>query len=167
MSKFANFVPDPERDKEDTLNAERLIKSLKKTYIRVANCCAETDMNGYTYTHALVSEKGIISCTECGQELEVIKDGYAKRKVPDDQTYVIIGSIGHDPILMVFSTYNDAREWAEGVEGNFEIRSCKGIDYDKFELNEDVLFEVVDEEEGDSSIDEQSAEYVPHREGDE
>jgi len=72
MSKFANFVPDPERDmdKEDTLNAERLIKSLKSKP-RVANCCAETDMNGYTYTHALISEEGIISCTECGQELEV------------------------------------------------------------------------------------------------
>ena len=76
MSKFANFVPDPERDKEDMLNAERLIKSLTSPNIwkrspRVANCCAETDMNGYTYTHALISEKGIISCTECGQELEV------------------------------------------------------------------------------------------------
>lgn len=79
MSKFASFVPKHEREKEkvklkpidhvDRANAKRLLWQNRK--IRVANCCAETDMNGYTYTHALVSEEGIISCTECGQELEV------------------------------------------------------------------------------------------------
>lgn len=55
-------------------------------------------------------------------------------------TYIIIGTIetvaGEDPqpTLMVFPTLQDAREWSEGVTGNFEIRSCKGIDYDQFEL---------------------------------
>lgn len=75
MSKFASFVPKLEREKEkddevDRANAKRLLWQNRR--IRVANCCTETDMNGYTYTHALVSEEGIISCTECGQELEVI-----------------------------------------------------------------------------------------------
>ena len=71
MSKFASFVPKLEREKEkddevDRANAKRLLWQNRR--IRVANCCTD----GYTYTHALVSEEGIISCTECGQELEVI-----------------------------------------------------------------------------------------------
>ena len=74
MSKFASFVPKLEREKEkddevDRANAKRLLWQNRK--LRVASCCAETDMNGYTITHALVSEEGIISCMECGQELEV------------------------------------------------------------------------------------------------
>lgn len=74
MSKFASFVPKLEReanDEVDRANAKRLLWQNRNRKIRVANCCAETDMNGYTYTHALVSKEGIITCVECGQELEV------------------------------------------------------------------------------------------------
>ena len=55
-------------------------------------------------------------------------------------TYIIIGTIetiaGEDPnpTLMVFPTLKDAQEWAEDVTGNFEIRACKGIDYETFDL---------------------------------
>jgi hypothetical protein len=54
--------------------------------------------------------------------------------------YIIIGTIetveGEDPqpTLMVFPTLKDAQKWAVGVTGNFEIRACKGIDYDAFDL---------------------------------
>ena len=87
MSKFACFVPNEEREEEydpkvakdigglisDMLNKPKAqgVDSFpfRANKPKAQMCCAETDMNGYTFTQALVDQHGNVTCTECGKEL--------------------------------------------------------------------------------------------------